>query len=570
MSTKWKDYYGQLKLKEKLRLLFLSLTAGYLLIIILVLFVLVADSSTDYLKVSSKTLMESSTEKLNASFENISNITKLIMNNKEIQNYYLTKNDIGSNAISYLKQTSAFFPDVYSVFLITDENTYLTTGRDRTKVRQDILEAGEWKKELDARKGGYVVRLNGSDIFSMNTDAEIISFMRKVYYTENQKSLGYLVVNVPMSVLDDARSLTNEGNQQYSFIDLDGRRAGNLGNMGEDWELSERNERYIQRIKREPGGMKIMSVMNCANSSIYVKIIDEVSFVQLAIRQVNMLWVLFALTTVAGFVWLGIFIKKHVTGPIEKLCMSMETVKTGYFHRVSLELPNDEIGMLKDTYNEMLVETNHLIEEIVEQETKIQKAELMSLQEQIKPHFLYNTLDTICYMVMETEKEDVYDAVETLGNFYRKFLNKGKEDILLKEEIGIVRDYLTLQKLRYEDVFEDIYELPNTIPDIRIPKLILQPLVENSIYHGVRLKGEKGVIKVTVTEDMDSVFLTVWDSGVGMSEEETQNFLYKDNGQSFGFKGTIERLKYYYRRQDVCEVRSVKGEFFQVTLKLPK
>ena len=218
----------------------------------------------------------------------------------------------------------------------------------------------------------------------------------------------------------------------------------------------------------------------------------------------------------------------------------------------------------------MLVETNRLIAQLVEQEKKMKYAELKILQEQIRPHFLYNTLNMIGYMALEAPRENIYDAVETLGNFYRKFLSRGKTSISLKEEIGIVRDYLTLQKLRYEDVFEDQYEIPETMSDIRVPKLILQPFVENSIYHGVRLKGEKGIIKMKVVEETDFIEITIWDNGVGATNEEIERCFQKESDRSFGMKGTVERLKHYYQKEDVCTIQSKKGEFFEVKLTLPK
>ena len=218
----------------------------------------------------------------------------------------------------------------------------------------------------------------------------------------------------------------------------------------------------------------------------------------------------------------------------------------------------------------MLIETNHLIDDLVEQEKNMKNLELEILYEQVKPHFLYNTLDTICYLVFEKPQIEVYDAVQTLSHFYRKSLSKGKMVITLHDELAIIKDYLTLQRLRYGDIFLDEYDIQVDLTLIHVPKLILQPLVENCIYHGIRPKGEQGYIRISVHEIEGYIRIQIRDDGVGMTEEEIREFLYRNTGRSFGFSGTMERLKLHYHIDQVCTVESVKGEYFQVSLMIPK
>lgn len=568
MYEKWQNYYRTLKLKEKVRILFLVLTLVYLTLILFFMFLFVLDSSTTYLKENNKTMVESSAENLNVTFQTISNMSLLIMNNKNVQQYLMSGEEKSSaDAIFNMKQTSAFFSNIDSIFLIRDNNDYISVGRG-TNVEEVVLKQDFWKKEIDERKGGYVVKLNGNDIFSMSTGEEVISFIRRVNHPESQKPIGYLVVNIPITVLEEAETFSEEGKQIYGFEDSDARTLGEVQPEKTDWR--EESFSLQQKIVWGIDTIQIKSGIICVKNSICVWMIQEVSMLSLLKGQINFVWIIFMSVTIIAFFVIGVFIAKNVTNPIEKLCKSMEGVKTGYFYRVSMPTPNDEIGVLKDTYNNMLVETNRLIAQLVEQEKKMKYAELKILQEQIKPHFLYNTLNMIGYMALEAPRENIYDAVETLGNFYRKFLSRGKTSISLKEEVGIVRDYLTLQKLRYEDVFEAQYEIPETMSDIRVPKLILQPFVENSIYHGVRLKGEKGVIKTKIVEESDFIEITIWDNGVGATKEEIERCFQKESDRSFGLKGTIERLKYYYQKEDVCTIQSKKGEFFEVKLTLPK
>ena len=125
------------------------------------------------------------------------------------------------------------------------------------------------------------------------------------------------------------------------------------------------------------------------------------------------------------------------------------------------------------------------------------------------------------------------------------------------------------KRQRFEDIFTDEYEIEEGLSSIRVPRLILQPLVENSIYHGIRPKGEHGVIRVTVKRQKDFLFLSIYDNGIGMSEHQRELLFSGKDSRSFGFQGTIERIRYYYKTEDVFEIHSTEGEYCEIILKLP-
>lgn len=216
----------------------------------------------------------------------------------------------------------------------------------------------------------------------------------------------------------------------------------------------------------------------------------------------------------------------------------------------------------------MLVEINRLIEELVEKEKAYQKAEMNALQEQIKPHFLYNTLETIALLALENPRDEVYDAIETLGKFYRKFLSKGQEEITLSDEVEIVKNYLKLQELRYGDIFHDIYDIDEKVKNVRIPRLILQPIVENALYHGIIPKGEEGDIYIKAKQKEDKLVITVKDTGIGASEERISEVLSKKS-QSFGLKSTLDRISKYYSNKVSYKISSEVGYYFEVEIYIP-
>ena len=254
------------------------------------------------------------------------------------------------------------------------------------------------------------------------------------------------------------------------------------------------------------------------------------------------------------------------------------TKSSGWLKRIEEEMPENEIGRLAESYNSMIDYLNELFERLLKEEENMRNAEMRVLQEQIKPHFLYNTLETISYIAMQENATEACDALETMGSFYRNFLSKGNREIPFEKELRITRDYLSLQKLRYGESFTDEYEIEDDALDCMVPKLILQPLVENCIYHGVRLKGELCLIRITARMMQDELHVWIYDTGVGMSEEQIAKVMSTEKCEEqdpisvqggFGLAGTIDRIRYYCNNEDVVRIRSEVGEYTEIELRIP-
>lgn len=566
-----KNYYNVMKLKEKMRFLVIILIACYLVVFGLTEVVVVSGNTSRYLNETSKSAAKIIGENITNIFQNVSNMTKLIMGNGEVISYLKGGSASQSQVVQEIYGITGAFDNIYSVLVLSDDNRYVAAGRDIVKMDRKRFLDGAWKTQVDEREGGYIVFLDGADIFQEYSGEGMLTFMRRIYDLDTQEPIGYLAVNMPSRILE--KSIDSEtGVKSGGFLDCQGR-SWEQGDISAALEFAEElgmEGKGVEQItKRHLTHMEVLTTVMCAKGSLRLVLKEDITFMSFLTGQLNAILILLFFTSLCSFIVLGIFINRTITGPIARLSESMKTVKTGWLHRVSMELPNDEIGQLKNTYNQMLVETNNLIQELVEKEKTARQAELEVLQEQIKPHFLYNTLDTICYMTLENSPEEVYDALETLGKFYRRFLSKGRDSIYLAEEVEIVKDYLKLQKLRYGDLFEDVYEIPQELEQFYVPKLILQPLVENSIYHGIRPKGEKCLIRIAARRTEEFVSLLVYDGGVGMEAEEISQLLHGKDSRSFGFQGTIERIRYFYQREDVCAIRSEKGRYCEIELKLP-
>lgn len=508
---------------------------------------------------------------LDSTMKSINSISRLTMLRSTVRTFLLAESNSTPrtrNALQEIHDILNTFNLSCNVVILRMDGQYLNTGPGITYVNTDKIFETEWLDEVMAQKGNYVIKAGTRDAFRSNI-GEMVSFVRVINDINTQKPIGILAINLPSRFFEQAYEGLSGETSHFALYDASGRL---ICKDNESTFSSLNPENLLQNTREETDKLFYKSIFTCDTlgdshfilaSRLEVRILDGLP-AKLLVALIIGAFILLA------FMWLiNTYIAKNVIYPIQRLVDSMAEVQNGWLHRVSMNVNDDEIGLLKNSYNAMLIEINQLIEELLQKEKTLRMAELDALQEQMKPHFLYNTLDMIRYMALENRTDEVYNMLETLGNFYRRFLSKGSTDLSLGEEIEIVKSYLTLQRTRFEDIFTDEYEIEEGLSSIRVPRLILQPLVENSIYHGIRPKGEHGVIRVTVKRQEDFLFLSVYDNGIGMSAHQRELLFSGKDSRSFGFQGTIERIRYYYKTEDVFEIHSTEGEYCEIILKLP-
>ena len=508
---------------------------------------------------------------LDSTMKSINSISRLTMLRSTVRTFLLAESNSTPrtrNALQEIHDILNTFNLSCNVVILRMDGQYLNTGPGITYVNTGKIFETEWLNEVMAQKGNYVIKAGTRGAFRSNI-GEMVSFVRVINDINTQKPNGILAINLPSRFFEQAYEGLSGETSHFALYDTSGRL---ICKDNESTFSSLNPENLLQNTREETDKLFYKSIFTCDTlgdshfilaSRLEVRILDGLP-AKLLVALIIGAFILLA------FMWLiNTYIAKNVIYPIQRLVDSMAEVQNGWLHRVSMNVNDDEIGLLKNSYNAMLIEINQLIDELLQKEKTLRMAELDALQEQMKPHFLYNTLDMIRYMALENRTDEVYNMLETLGNFYRRFLSKGSTDLSLGEEIEIVKSYLTLQRTRFEDIFTDEYEIEEGLSSIRVPRLILQPLVENSIYHGIRPKGEHGVIRVTVKRQEDFLFLSIYDNGIGMSAHQRELLFSGKDSRSFGFQGTIERIRYYYKTEDVFEIHSTEGEYCEIILKLP-
>lgn len=236
---------------------------------------------------------------------------------------------------------------------------------------------------------------------------------------------------------------------------------------------------------------------------------------------------------------------------------------------------NDEIAALSQEFNEMAGNMQMLVDKVRDDEQKMRKADLRLLQEQINPHFLYNTLDTIVWLIECNEADQAVEMVVTLSNFFRIVLSKGKEFISIRMEEQHIRSYLQIQEARYSDIMDYDIAIDPELYTYQIPKLTLQPIVENALYHGIKYKRSHGTITITGKLQDENIVFVVRDDGVGMDEaglaqlREDIGKPCKETDRGFGLANVNERIHMYFGPEYGLAIDSSPGEGTSVTIIIP-
>lgn len=263
-------------------------------------------------------------------------------------------------------------------------------------------------------------------------------------------------------------------------------------------------------------------------------------------------------------------ISEFITKRIKKLQKTMKATETGNLGMVIENDSADEIGDLINGYNSMSKRLDETVNEVYQSKIKEKEYEMRALQAQINPHFLYNSLSMINWKALEADQEDISHITLALSTFYRTALNKGKNILLVKDEIANIKSYLDIQLAMHDNSFDVVYDIDDSILKYETLNLILQPLLENAIGHGIDVKTDgRGEIRIEGKENGDFLDFTVSDNGVGMTKTQAAMILSKSSN-GYGVSNVNERIKLYYGEQYAVKIDSTPSVGTKVMLHFPK
>ncbi len=254
---------------------------------------------------------------------------------------------------------------------------------------------------------------------------------------------------------------------------------------------------------------------------------------------------------------------------ISALHYYLQRIKEGHLDYHIHDDSKDELGDLTNNLQAMIDEINRLIREDYQTKIELKETQFKALQAQINPHFLYNCLSLINNKALMNDQPEISQMSQLLSVFYRTTLNKGKSETLLQNEIKNVTSYIDIQRLLHDNSFDVLYQIDPNLPEIEVPNLLLQPLVENSIIHGILPnKTKRGQLFVTITKVMGQIYFTIMDNGIGIPQEKLSTLLTTDSS-GYGLKNVHERLILAYGEGSGLTINSIPGQSTMISFKIP-
>ena len=401
-------------------------------------------------------------------------------------------------------------------------------------------------------------------------------------YTGEGDSDGVVFIDLNYSAISELCTQNSVGTKGYVFIlDQDGNIVYHPQQQQLYNELQTENISLIMNAKTDVvtagkgDDEKIYALSHSETTGWTIVGCMNMSELLKNSRKARSIYVLVALGLIAVALVISSEIARNITFPIQKLRDSMKRVQKGDFSAAEIEVYSDnEIGSLTRSFNVMTHKIQDLMAQNIQEQEQKRKIELKALQSQINPHFLYNTLDSIIWMAEGKKNEEVVLMTASLARLLRQSISIENELVTIGQEVEYVRSYLTIQKMRYKDKLEFEINVDPRITHAKIIRLVLQPIVENAIYHGLKYKESKGMLKVHGYELGERIIIDITDDGVGMDEETLKHIYdkhkvnYHSNG--VGVYNVQQRLVLYYGKEYGIIYHSEKGKGTTATVVIPK
>ena len=504
--------------------------------------------------------------------QKVKQTTSSLAENEKIKTYAQTPSQENAEQLRQLFATILKTDsDLVSAILVTKDGNLISTDPELTmKTSADMMKE-KWYQDA-IHKGAMPILTPARRTVSHTIGQKwVISIMQEVV-DKDGKNLGVVRLDIGYKTLEAYLDQLQLGKEGFTFI------------VDANHDFVYHPKKAVYSSNAEMKAMApYLSVKNgyVKSKQAYVSqyqipnsgwtLIGVSSMEQLHAVQTQILWSfigtgLFALGVCLIGIW---FVLRLWIKPLRDLQATILKVGSGHSDLRANETGSPELVDLARQFNIMLDRIDQLMIAVKEEEQNVRRYELQALSSQINPHFLYNTLDTIVWMAEFNDSKRVVEVTKSLAKYFRLALNQGHEQISLKDEIDHVRQYLFIQKQRYGEKLQyEIKELKQ-YDDYKIPKLILQPLVENAIYHGIKEMNRQGMIRVSVSENDTQLIVSIYDNGRGFVASETTNATLVRLG-GVGLKNVNQRLQLQFGKSYHMEIKSEENTYTEIRLYFPK
>ena len=448
----------------------------------------------------------------------------------------------------------------------------------------DVVHGTEIYEETLASKNGMVwksVPKGNGDTYLTNRSDKICLY-REIFDLTQKKTLGYIVIGVSQEYFEDLCSnIVKNEKESVLILDKTGGELIKTGSIPEKLEEYLKSDEFIQQNYKERekhftyGDHEVICTQTDKNSSIVCKIVPAYGL-QMQILDIAYMPLALLIGMLIGLLPLLMIISNVVTKPLRKLSKAINEVSTGDFEQQVEVLTHDEVGEVAECFNKMVYAIKELIDENYVITLEEKESELAALQAQINPHFLYNTLDSLYWQAMNADNEEIAESILALSQLFRLVLSQGKREVTVGQETELVSRYLQIQKMRFSKRLEYRIDVDDSIKKAKIPKLILQPFVENAIVHGFENVSTPCELVVSGTQEGENIRFEIRDTGIGMRQDQIDEIWEEEPDQyrkqrigRYAIKNIRERLQRKYNDRFSLEIQSEVGKGTTVILTVP-
>ncbi len=507
------------------------------------------------------------------------NISEIVSRNPDVREYLFSQSLSGQEDEALYEKIRDHFrtmlnvrEDIYNVAVMAENGRSIIGDGSKKYNPYSDIQNSEWYKQAMDSDGESV--LSSSHVQNILTGSYtwVVTLSRRMKNPYNGKLEALLFVDLNYAAISDLCERISLGDRGYIFV-LD-QQGELLYHPRQQLIYSGIKTEHVQEVMdwtgdyfqvKDEDGKKLYTISRSDETgwtTVGVTYMDELIGNRREIERTYGIVVILVMTFAVFIISL---ISRRITRPLLVLKNAMQSVDNQQLMKVNLnEMPENEIGSLSQSFNAMTDQIQQLMKENEEEQRQKRASEQRALQAQINPHFLYNTLDSIIWMAESGKNEDVVIMTASLARMMRATLNSQNELVTIEQEMLHVKSYLTIQQMRYRDKLEFEIRIDPDIRSAYIVKLVVQPLVENAIYHGIKYKENKGKVVITGERKGKNVLLTVKDSGQGMDEETLKNIFkkhkvnYTNNG--VGVYNVQARLQLHYGEEYGLRYESSPGQ----------
>lgn len=414
-----------------------------------------------------------------------------------------------------------------------------------------------------------------------STDGKSISMSIGKSIVVNGEIIGYLILDLPKSTIEKTLSATtNILDMNYMILDHnfyimydDLLRNGTSDFLSLDFRYQLLQQEADLRIVPINGRSSLLCSLSSEKNGLLLLGEVPVEIIIQNNKYIAFSTTVMVLISVFFCCILTFIVANKITEPIKKVVRAMEKVEKGDLN-TKVSIPeNDEIGYMARRFNEMVEKLKDLFQTNLEKQDRLRLAEIKSLQAQINPHFLYNTLDSIKWLAKLNGIDEISVIASKLGNLLKNSINNRDDLVTVEESLHLIDSYLSIQKIRFHDKFEAEIDIDGTIMKCLVPKLVIQPVVENAIVHGIENKIGKGFVRITGKKEKDNIVFEIVDDGIGISKEKLEELrssvVQESTSENIALSNINSRIKLYYGDAYGIEIFSQEDQGTRVRLTMP-